>query len=242
MEQRRRAERNKIDITIKDAIRYHKADEQTIFRLKNLSETEYTVNQLEKLQEGLAGKKRTIQEMEQRLRDLALGKLDEEILADSQRTRDEIKAKEAENKRRHNAVTEEKKDRQDRSQKFWNQTVQNARQNRFDKRDADRSYRYFLKTCGSIPDYMRKNLADMPNNKGYIWKGIYCYGERLSERGKPTVLFEKQRGGVLRINEWSNTEYKIYDKEGKNRKILVSKTIRRKPTSGTGSLMDYLVK
>lgn len=94
-------------------------------------------------------------------------------------------------------------------------------------RSIQRDCNYFLKNCNSIPDYMRKNLSKMPNNKGYIWRGIYCYGEKKKEKNKPYVMFEKERGGNLKIHEWDKFSYRLFIK-GKNQKqVLVFEQERR---------------
>jgi len=80
----------------------------------------------------------------------------------------------------------------------------------------------------------------MPNNKGYIWRGINFYG-KLREQYGPTVMFEKKRGGILVIHEYTEREYRRYEKQGKDRKQLVHKSLR-KVIKTENSLMDYLKK
>ena len=87
---------------------------------------------------------------------------------------------------------------------------------------------------------MINNLAEMPNNKGYIWRGVHFYGDLPGQAG-PQVMFEKQRGGILVIHEHTDHEYRRYEKEGKNRKQLVHKSRRKKIKFGS-SLMDYVKK
>ena len=78
-------------------------------------------------------------------------------------------------------------------------------------------YKYFCKINDTLPHNLKKNLEEMPNNKGYIYKDIRFYGAKPAEVGKPLVLFEK-RGEILKIHEWSETEYCLYEKKGKNKK------------------------
>lgn len=91
----------------------------------------------------------------------------------------------------------------------------------------DKEYEHFLRVCDSIPDYMLKKLKTMPNNKGYIWRNVFCYGNLKAEEGQPTIMFEK-KNGILVIHEWTNTEYKIWHKEGKENKVLQNSYIIRK--------------
>lgn len=87
----------------------------------------------------------------------------------------------------------------------------------------------FRISIDTLPKYIKKNLSDMPNNKGYIYKGTWFYGLKKPETKQPNVMFEKLRNGILRIHETSDTEYKVYEKSGKDMKQLVihKKRMRR---------------
>lgn len=108
------------------------------------------------------------------------------------------------------------------------------------KREIEKNWQYFVKTRETIPAYMLKKLKNMPNNKGYIWKSIYCYGERPANLGEPVILFETQKDGVLVIHETTEKEYKIWHKKGTSKKILHSCTPRRKISSAVSSLGNYI--
>jgi len=108
------------------------------------------------------------------------------------------------------------------------------------KREIEKNWQYFVKTRETIPPYMLKKLKNMPNNKGYIWKSIYCYGERPANVGEPVILFETQKDGVLVIHETTEKEYKIWHKKGTAKKILHSCTPRRKISSAVSSLGNYI--
>ena len=104
------------------------------------------------------------------------------------------------------------------------------------QRDVSYSYKYFNKVSSELPDYMIKNLSEMPNNKGYIWRGVNFYGDLKSQLG-PVVMFEKQ-GNILVIHEYTPTDYKRFEKNGKDRKILIYSEKRRIKQFGT-NIMDY---
>jgi hypothetical protein len=106
------------------------------------------------------------------------------------------------------------------------------------KKEMDRSYRHYLKTVDTIPDFINKKLARMPNNKGYIWRDIHCYGTLRHEPGEPVVMFEK-RGNTLIIYETSDDRHRVYTKVGNDRKVLAYDTPRRRTTGGATSIMDY---
>ena len=78
----------------------------------------------------------------------------------------------------------------------------------------------------------------MPNNKGYIWCGVNFYGDLPEQKG-PRVMFEKKRGGILIIHEYTDNEYRRYEKNGKDRKQMVHKQAIRQKTYGN-SLIDYI--
>ena len=110
------------------------------------------------------------------------------------------------------------------------------------RREMDKNWQFFVKTRDSIPDYMIKKLKTMPNNKGYIWKNIYCYGERPAAPNEPVIMFENQREGLLIIHETTDKKYKIWYKKGTSKKILHSCTQRRKLSSASSSLANYIKK
>lgn len=96
------------------------------------------------------------------------------------------------------------------------------------QKDYEYYYRYFNKLCNTIPAYIQKNLKKMPNNKGYIWKGLQCFGELPADNNyNNTMLFENVGRDTLHIHEWTATEYKVYEKHGKNNKVLIKKENRR---------------
>lgn len=98
-----------------------------------------------------------------------------------------------------------------------------------EKKDLNYSERVFYKIVSTIPDYMLENLKDMPNNKGYIWRGCWLFGLQPADKyDNYTVLFEKLRGGVTKIHEFDKHNYNIYEKVGKERKTLISTQPRRK--------------
>ena len=99
-----------------------------------------------------------------------------------------------------------------------------------DAYEMDRAYKRYTQIVESIPEYIRRNLNEMPANKGYIWKGVYLYGMRPKEKPyKKTVLFEKLPRGLLNIHEWNDNMYRMYEKNGKEPKQMILSE-RRKPS------------
>ena len=88
----------------------------------------------------------------------------------------------------------------------------------------DKEFNKFQDKCNNIPDYILRNLREMPSNKGYIWKGIWCFGE-LPAEDTTLIMFEKVNGD-LKIYEIDEYNRSIYEKKGKDKKVLISKTPR----------------
>ena len=87
-------------------------------------------------------------------------------------------------------------------------------------------YYNFIRLCYNVPEYIKKNLKNMPNNKGYIWKGIQLFGEKPKEEDT-VILFENIGHNFIRIHEITKKEYKIYEKKDKEKRKLISKEKRR---------------
>lgn len=89
----------------------------------------------------------------------------------------------------------------------------------------DGPYNYFTRICDKIPDYLLEKLENMPNNKGYIFHDVYCYGTQPAEKGAPTVMFEKNRNKRL-VHVWDPTTYSVYEQLGQNDTRLIKREYR----------------
>ena len=253
MEAKRLTERNKIHQDIKQLESYITSDEATIDRLRRQRiNEEYNKQKIGKLGEKNVEREEEVIKLKEKLGKINSGQLDNEINKQYIKNEKPVVIKEDPTKK----TVEEKNQKQPQRfiqqnqqynrtfpqpQRFNQQNQQNQHNNRtcpqpqrFQYRQAslpqpeiDHDYKNFTQACDSIPDYMRVKLKAMPNNKGYIWRGVSCYGESPPEKGEPTVLFEKQRDGLLLIHEWTAKEYKIWHKQGQDRKTLHSATQRR---------------
>lgn len=221
MDNKRRRERNRIYNEIKLLEGYISTNEATIERTRKSSfDTEFAVTKVKKLKLKNEEHRQTILDFKERLGKLRLGELDEEIKAEFDRNSSILNSKEKARKERiHNEKTEnEEKKKQSRA--FYQASKDSDRSFYRKKCDMDRTFKYYQRCLDSIPDYMIQKLQNMPQNKGYIWRGVYCYGDLPVEEGKPIVMFERHKN-VLLIHEWTKTEYKKFEKIGKDRKKLV---------------------
>jgi len=241
MEFRRRHEKNKIQTEMSDIKNFNTADTATMARFRTSGvNLEFNKKQIEKLLKNIEQRENKLEELSERLQKLQRGELDAELEKESTMVKMDIKRKNDEKKKMKAEIAESKKQDKEKSNAYYQANRSIDRQNRRTNKDINWGYKYFKRTCDSVPDYMRKKLANMPENKGYIWKKVFCYGERPAEKGQPISMFERPRGGdKLIIHEWTATDYKVYEKIGKGRKKLVQST-KRKEKQGNNTLSAYL--
>ena len=238
---RRRLKANSIKLEINECEKLIGRSKDTIGRLKqtNLG-MEFIKNQIDKLKTSISEKEERLFVLNNDMLAVNKGDLDNEINLEYKKNEDRQKKLAEDRKNNIEEKEKEKKKNKDASKKYWNGIIGAVRSEKQKERDMRYAQSYFQRTCDTLPEYMKRNLADMPNNKGYIWKGTYFYG-KLPEEPGPRVLFEKRKGGLLIINEYTDKEYKIFEKNGKERKRLLERYDRKKKQSGV-SIMDYLKK
>lgn len=219
---KRRLEKNRIELAIKDANASIARSEEVIKRIRNSGmDEDYVLTQIEKNKENIKTRKTEIETYNQSLNKLQDGDLDEEINNSYLQN-----ATKAENSRTNKAkVKSDKKIITDEANASWDKMHSHKSYKKMEK-DIRAGERYYYKVIESLPDYMAKNLKTMPNNKGYLWRGVAFYGELPKIQWEPTILFEKQ-GPVMVIHESTKTETRIYEKVGKDPKVL-REVIQRK--------------
>lgn len=244
METKRRTHKNSLYVKKQTLEKSIQRDHDTIDRLKRNSSTEdvYVANRIEKMKESIITKELQLEEVVNDINKVNVGLLDDEINKSIITDNDEVKRKNIENKKMKAVKKREKEEDKKTSQDYWKQIISSSRDQSKQRRDA----RYFLKQLRrideSLPNYIRKNLSEMPHNKGYIWRGVHYYGKLPEQRGQPHIMFEKRRNNILRIIETTAKEQRIYEKYGKDRKVLVSIKKRRIIKNGDSSILDYMKK
>ena len=102
-----------------------------------------------------------------------------------------------------------------------------------------RTQRWLDRTEKFFPEWKIKKLQNMPNNKGYIWRGIHYYGYKPAIPGEPVFLFE-QKGKHLYIHEITTHFHKIFIKESKkSRRKLIETKHRRTIVTGNKFTIIY---
>ena len=94
------------------------------------------------------------------------------------------------------------------------------------KRNTRYAYKHFCRSMDSLPGYIARNLKNMPNNKGYIWRSVCYYGHKTANENEPTFLFEKKHG-TLYIHEYTHNEYFYFSKVKDGPKVLLKHENRR---------------
>ena len=241
MEVRRRIKKNTLLNEIREAENFIERGEKTIKRLRNTTMgVEYIQSQTDKLKKSISDKKQEIERLKKDLAVIKCGGLDDEINKEYEKNEKRQKRLLKERREEKADADRENKKKKEALKQYWNGIISASRNHRQKERDIKYAYKYFNKVCDTLPEYMQRNLAEMPNNKGYIWRGVHFYGD-LPECPGPRVMFEKKRGGILVIHEYTEREYKRYEKAGKERKKLVHKELRRIKNFGV-NILDFLKK
>lgn len=222
MEGIRLNEKNKILNEIKQLNSFVNTCNSMIGRLKNMnSEEKYVIVQLEKNKKNLQKYTEQIESFNKRLEDLHDGLLDEELLNNikQETLKASIKGRQTlKEKREKNKVSEEDEKK---SKDFYEMAKQS------DKQDKKWFYKsataHFFRT--NPPEWMSKELKNMPCNEGYIFKNIYFYGEK-PKRGDTYTFYENFKG-YKHIHVWTKTHEYIYKQISRQQKTLIQSKLRK---------------
>jgi len=229
MEEKRRIRKNEIKNEIKDCESVITRSNETIGRIRvsNMGVT-YVKNQISILKEKIEDKTKLVEELNKKIDDINNGLLDSDIQKEYDDNRKKSKFIHLKNEKKKEEKKKDNDEKKKMTKEFWAKVKSDSKDRYNKRRDMRYQYKYFTSVSNTVPHYLRKNLKNMPNNKGYIWRGVYCYGDLPAEKNQPNVLFEKKKGGILVIHEYrSNGEYRRYEKIGRDRKKLVRKECRR---------------
>ena len=108
---------------------------------------------------------------------------------------------------------------------FYKQENKLRRDDRVLQHQMRKEYDWLCRQDERLPDYIRTNLQKMPNNKGYIWKGIHYYGALPAEKNNELlIMFERPPGMAdMLIHEIKQgSYYKIFQKSKNGSNVLIS--------------------
>lgn len=221
MELRRRNYKNNLYDKIREDKSILLRNEETIKRIKQSQMgVEYINNQINILKSINKEKREKLIILEENVIKVDKGLLDNEIDNIIEKDREIFNKKKRESEKLIEDKRRYKEEKKEISQKYWKNIVNGTRSDKQKERDMKYGWKYYNKVIDTLPSYMKNNLREMTNNKGYIWRGVVFYGEIPIYNEQPRILFEK-KGRILVIHEYIGKEYKRFEKEGKNRKILV---------------------
>tara|TARA_Y100001972_G_C7631751_1_gene317122 strand:+ start:103 stop:870 length:768 start_codon:yes stop_codon:yes gene_type:complete len=80
------------------------------------------------------------------------------------------------------------------SKQYYNSNRQASSKERYLQKQYDYHYKYFIRNSQKAPSFIMRNLQNMPNNKGYIWRNIWFYG------AKPIPKIKDDKGKLVEDN------------------------------------------
>lgn len=199
-----------------------RTQEKEIEAMKYLEGTEYT-EKYNDLKAKIKQRKLDIEHIQEKIKDVFSGVYDDKIIAEREAENNLVKSKCASAKQKKTDARTEK----DEGMKRLKSKPNLHREENKQKRDMRYFYKRFCRIGDSFPEYMKRNLKKMPNNKGYIWRGCWFLGDKPADPRQPMVMFEKPKGNILYIHEYGQYDYKLFSKKGKDRRKLVKQQIYR---------------
>jgi hypothetical protein len=211
------SERNRVNQRIKELEGHIRLNNNAEKRLrKSTCNVDFNRNRIVKMKLENEAFEKQIVDLNERLKDLQSGKLTAEL--HSRRKRDTAIAREKTIQKRQKKMEglEEKQEQSKVSKQFYSKNRKSDRVLKYESKNCARQYSYMLRVCSTLPTYIKNNLENMPNNKGYIWRGIHFFGKKEKE-SDTIVLFETKRGGALLIHKWEDNflKYTLISKSDK---------------------------
>ena len=214
-------EKNKVILEFKSLKKVIERNTATVDRFKSQDKTPFNLAQIVKLSEKIKKDEEILLSFEQKIRNIESGSHDSVIEEEIEKNL-KINQTHADNTNRKIIEKNDKKiEEKENLESFYQNQKRSGEISKYSLEKETDKYKTNLV---NLPDYIIENLKEMPCNKGYIWKGIWCFGELKSKTQFPLILFEKIRGGNLHIHEISEKYHSIFEKVGKNNKNLISKT------------------
>jgi hypothetical protein len=221
------SERNRIKTRVRELESFIRFNTNAILRLRQgSSNIDFCKTRIEKLKKDNDALEQELKELGDRQKKLASGELDQELSQQKRRETAIANKKTQEKRRKKLDELADKAKRSKISKEYWDKTLKAGREARYQERSSKRGYDYVLRVHQSLPQYIRANLANMPNNKGYIWRGIHYYGLKDPDKDQHLVMFENKKG-QLHIHEWSK-DYLTYVLTVKQKKQSTGEIVRIK--------------
>ena len=188
----------------------------------NKEETDETIEKLERYKR-LETKKRLeinrykqiVEEKQELLTRSESGERDREYQEKFEKKQDE---KELNKQKRYDKRNETNKTNKEKSQRYYQNSYQSRRDERFKEKDYKYHYKIFQQKSNSLPNWMKHNLTRMKNNEGYIWRKVWFFGALpqdednsnlcLYEYTPQKIFTKKYKDGCWTITSRKNPRYK----------------------------------
>jgi hypothetical protein len=216
METKRRLYANEVRLLISKTEKSISRDTEILSGLGRLQiPTEIKKQKTEELTMIIQNKREEVETLKIKESEIIRGGYDSEIESKTKKENKDQKTILDNNTRKRKEIKIEKE-----NQQIKLSMSKHIKEDRTIQKDHNYYYRQFEKSKETLPAYIQANLKEMPNNKGYIWRGCWFFGDLKSEHNQPLILFEKCRG-VLNIHEIDKYEHRMFEKIGKNKKTLL---------------------
>ena len=233
---RRKAYFNKLNEDVKNARRMIETNLRSIESIKSSScagkDLDFFRNRIDITKTGIEKYKETIQQLETKMRGVMAGEFDDEI---NKMYEDAKKIMDQKHQLKTKKETEiEKYEEKDRL--IGKDFDRRERGQQSNERGMKYQYEKLQDISATLPPYIANNLPNMPNNKGYKWRGATFYGMLPPEQGA-SVVFEKKFNGTYIIETTPTSEVTWF--KGKDRdqqKKLVSSFKRIMNLNGPATL------
>lgn len=170
--------------------------------------------------------KNLIIDTEKKISSIQSGQLDKEFELQRKTNADKII------KTNNNNKEEKKKEQLKKKQtenKFYTQEKNDRYYQKQMKFELQKGEDRFYDICGTIPNHIEDNLKSMPNNKGYIWRGVWLFGKLPEDKSNQMTMFEK-KSGVLYIHVYKKGgEYNLFEKQNNYKKLISQRILPVKP-------------
>jgi len=249
MNKNRLSYKNKLVDDIKQIGLTLERDLSSIIKLKNSKfDIVFIENSVNKINEKIVEKNNRKKDLERELIDLESGVLDDKIQDEYKKNKIAITIKNDEIQKKKNIIAVQKADDVERTkiQQQHSREINNSIKQGI--RDVKYYERKFFSCIESLPPYIDRNLCEMQNNKGYLWKGIIFFGKlpvnskESESESQELMVFDKQNKDLLIIHEWTKNEYSVYKKIGKNPKTVISKKARVNKFSDNLPIFEKLIR
>ena len=223
MEQLRIVERNKTNLEIKSIKTSITRSKATIDRFRSQEKSSFNDAQIVKLSTKILADEEKLKSLDEIIIKLGSNEYDSYLNEQKESTdivnrkQAELGARKVKEKYQKKVDEKEKIDNYYQSQRGTGGVSENSL-----KKETEKFYKNFL----TVPDNMNGNLNKMPNNKGFIWRGVWCFG-KLPMKNKGQIIFSEKKGHLYHEIEITDTHKTTYEKVGKNNRKFLFKEERK---------------